>query len=103
MDEQKTKGFLEEIQSLSDGTKKRVLVISTVIVMVIVIGVWMSYFNNIVMGTAQQATADATSTDQAAMSANNGPSFWQRVEGGFSYMGSIFRRSSNYSIQPQSN
>jgi flagellar basal body-associated protein FliL len=54
--------MLEELQSLSDGSKKRVLVIATVIIMIIIVGVWVAYFNSIIMGTAQQVATEATTT-----------------------------------------
>jgi hypothetical protein len=45
MYEEKPKGFIEELQSLDDVKKKRVLIISTVVIMAIVIVVWLSYFS----------------------------------------------------------
>jgi hypothetical protein len=41
MYEEKPKGFIEELQSLDDVKKKRVLIISTVVIMAIVIVVWL--------------------------------------------------------------
>ena len=49
--------MLEELQSLSEAKKKHVIVIATIIIMVIIVGVWVAYFNSIIIGTAQQASA----------------------------------------------
>ncbi len=112
-----SKNFLEEIQSMSEANKKRVLVVGTIIIMVIVIGVWFSYFNNIIaQGGAQLTAADQTAsaaatvtpiavpaTTQATAPAPSGPTVWQNIEGGFAWIGNIFKRPSNYSIQPQGN
>lgn len=60
------KGFLEEIQSLSEGTKKRVLIIGTALIMIIVIGVWLSYFNSIIGDASQSQVAESAATAPAA-------------------------------------
>jgi hypothetical protein len=121
--ENPSKNFLEEIQSLSDGDKKRVLIIGTIVIMAIVIGVWFTYFNTIITGSASPAVAQVTSTDSgtattsiaitpttpaqsqsvASPAAPAGPSLWQRIESGFAWIGNIFKHSSNYAVQPQGN
>jgi hypothetical protein len=107
--------MLEELQSLSDGNKKRVLVIATVIIMVIIIGVWVVYFNSIIMGTAQPVATEATTTSAVATptptttapvpvtAQANGPSLWQNIENGFGSIANVFKKPSQYNIQPQSN
>jgi hypothetical protein len=113
------KGFLEEIQSLSDSTKKRVLIIATMLIMIIVIGVWVTYFNNIVVGAPQSgATAvttlpTGTTTSPVAIvppapvatPSASGPGLWQNIESGFSSIlhgiAGIFSHPTNYTIQPQ--
>ena len=111
--------MLEELQSLDEKTKKRVLIIATIIIMVIIIGVWVTYFNSIVIGTA---TPQATSTSALGSStpfvavtasgmapsvsvatATNGPGLWQDIVGFFRSFANIFRSPSNYTIQPQGN
>ena len=90
--------MLQELQSLSPENKKRVLIVSTIIIMVIVIGVWMSYFNSIVIGMAQQAPDDATTTAAAAPAPTqgmasaqaSGPGLWQNIENGFGSIVNIF-------------
>lgn len=101
--------MLEELQSLNDENKKRVIVIGTIIIMVIIVGVWVSYFNNIVVGAAEQAATQATSSDQTApapvadsgSAQASGPGVWQNIENGFASIGNIFQKPSQYNIQPQ--
>jgi flagellar basal body-associated protein FliL len=101
--------MLEELQSLSAGNKKRVLVVTTVILMVIVIGVWAVYFNSVIMGTMQPVSTEAaeattTSTGVAPQVAQaNGPSLWQNIKDGFGSIANVFKKPSQYNIQPQSN
>jgi hypothetical protein len=110
--------MLEELQSLSDASKKRVLIIATIIIMVIIIGVWVVYFNSIIAGPSQQATVQATSsvavatpiavpatlpTVTSAPAQASGPSLWQNIKNGIGSVANIFKKPSQYNIQPQSN
>jgi hypothetical protein len=80
--------------------------------MVIIIGVWVAYFNSVIMGTAQQtavetttpsaAVAPAAATATAPVTAQaNGPSLWQNIENGFGSIANVFKKPSQYNIQPQ--
>ena len=113
--------MLEELRSLSEANKKRVLVIATVIIMAIVIGVWIMYFNSIIAGTSQQAAVQATSSVAAATpvatttmpsaittitptpAQASGPGLWQNIKNGIGSIVNIFKKSSQYNIQPQGN
>jgi hypothetical protein len=108
--------MLEELQSLSDGNKKRVLVIATVIIMIIIIGVWVIYFNSVIMGTAQPAATEATTTSAVAVPISatvtttapvaaqaSGPSLWQNIKNGFGSIANVFKKPSQYTVQPQNN
>jgi uncharacterized membrane protein YraQ (UPF0718 family) len=105
--------MLEELQSLSDGNKKRILVIATVIIMVIIIGVWVAYFNSVIMGTTQPTATEATTSSAVvapitttvapAATQANGPSLWQNIENWFESIANIFKKPSQYTVQPQSN
>ncbi|HUC31623.1 MAG TPA: hypothetical protein VMR99_02980 [Candidatus Paceibacterota bacterium] len=109
--------MLEELRSLSDARKKQVLIIATIIIMIIVIGVWVTYFNSLIQGTTQQAPTQTTSTAPTvapvpaapvttpaiAPAAASGPSLWQNMENWFGSIVNIFRSPSQYNIQPQSN
>ncbi len=104
--------MLEELQSLSDGNKKRVLIIATVIIMVIIIGVWVTYFNSVIVGTDQSVATEATTTTSAVATPTttapapvtaqaNGPSIWQNIKNGFGSIANVFKKPSQYNIQPQ--
>jgi zona occludens toxin (predicted ATPase) len=121
--------MLQELQSLNPEKKKSLLIVATIIIMVIVIGVWLSYFNSILQGPAEQAAAQASSTADgtapaattsiaitaatapaavpAATPATNGPGLWQDIKNGFGNMfrsiANIFQKPSQYNIQPQGN
>jgi len=91
------KNFLQELQSLDEQTKRRVLLISSVVIMGIVIYLWLGYFNNIV-NTAPLAAA------QPSVSQSQGPSFWQDIQNGvgqmFASVGKIWG-AHQYEIKPQ--
>ena len=40
--------FLEELRSLEESTKKKVLYISAAVIMIVVIYFWLAYFNSLV-------------------------------------------------------
>jgi hypothetical protein len=97
-----------------------VLIIATIIIMVIIVGVWVTYFNSIVMGTTQQVATQTTSTDAtapvpiaiaptlavsapAAATQASGAGLWQDIKNGFASVAHIFSNPSQYKIQPQSN
>jgi len=107
--------MFEELQSLSQENKKRLLVVGTIIIMAIVVGVWITYFNSILIGSARGNTstaspaATATSTSAASSQTpaaslpaqTNGPGLWQDIKNGFGWFGSLFSRPSQYKIQPK--
>ncbi|HEY5221379.1 MAG TPA: hypothetical protein VIJ29_04575 [Candidatus Paceibacterota bacterium] len=109
--------MLEELRSLSEANKKRVLIIATIIIMVIIIGVWVTYFNSIVIGNSSGAAAQATSTVATSTAPvpiaiapapaasvptqASGPGVWQDIKNFFSAIANIFRKPSQYNIQPQ--
>lgn len=101
--------MLEELRALSEENKKRVLIIATIVIMVIIVGVWATYFNSIIMGTANQAAMEATtsvamtSPTATAPAQANGLSLWQNIKNGFGSVVNIFKGSSHYTVQPQSN
>jgi hypothetical protein len=110
--------MLEELQSLSQANKKKILIVSTIIIMIIVIGVWVSYFNSIVIGNAPAPAAQATSTATASETVlapivitpatstsvrASSPGIWQDIKNWFGSIANIFQKPSQYNIQPQSN
>ena len=110
--------MLEELWALNETNKKRLLVVVTIIVMAIIVGVWVSYFNSVIMGAssapaAQTASAvpkqATTSTiapappvvSHTAPAQQSSPGLWQYIESGASHIVNIFKDQSQYTIQPQ--
>lgn len=105
-EERPTRGFIEELQAMSEPKKKQVIIIATIVVMVIVVGIWFSYFNGILANASQPTVADTASTTSIALApvpssaTANGPSMWQNIENGMASIGNFFKGPSNYNIQP---
>lgn len=51
MEEEKQKSFLEEVQAFDEPIKRRILIVATVVVMLVVAYVWVGYFNGLVAGS----------------------------------------------------
>ncbi len=69
MHEGRKKGFLEELQSLDESTKNKIMIVTAIMIMAIVIYVWLGYFNNLIASVNQAPVAE----DGASPSAPNGP------------------------------
>lgn len=65
--------FLEKLQSSSEATKRKWMFATTLVIMVLVIYVWLAYFNNLVGGFNQSETATAP---QGSFT------FWQSMKNG---------------------
>jgi hypothetical protein len=108
--------FLEELQSLDEPTKTKVLIVSTIVIMIVVVYFWLAYFNNIVSSAGGQAVADSTSAEAAAGGqdqSSQSPSFWseigngtaivgQAIGGGLQWVEQAFESPKNYIIKPSS-
>ena len=97
------KSFLEELQSLDDSAKAKVLVVSTVIIMIVVIYFWIGYFGSII-SNAPQSVAGAEGAAAGGAQADQ-PGFLQNVAGGMASMFRSFGRAlgspREYEVQPQ--
>jgi hypothetical protein len=116
MHEENKKSFLDELQSLSEATKKKVVVVATAILMVGVVYLWLGYFNGLVAdgdvgGQAQTAQQNPSDTN-SANAANGGSSFVQNFKNGMAAIGGdftgmgqafvgAFESPGKYNIQPQ--
>ncbi len=100
-----SKSFLAQLQSLEEPIKRRILVGATAVVMVVVVYIWVGYFNSIVLnnpvelanqsavagaGTGGAATGTIAIQPGAAQTpaaqgspAANTPSFWSQLGSGF--------------------
>ena len=61
------KTFLEELQSLEEPTKFKILIASTVVIMIVVVYFWLAYFNGIVSSVSQPTVADQNQPAPAAV------------------------------------
>lgn len=95
---------------MSETRKRQVLVISTIIIMAIVVGVWLSYFNSVVMGGAGTTGGASSASVQSSVSSTPAPAssaapawsgIWTRIKDGMSSIGRMFSGPSQYTIQPQ--
>ena len=108
------KGFIEYLQTLPEPSKKRVLIITTAVIMALVIYFWLSYFNNIIAGanlstmTAENSAPSAEIAPQPAGAAG----IWQRLGNSMAYISGAFANAEHalvgffesqgqYSVQPQ--
>ena len=96
--------MFQELQSLSEARKKQVIIISTIVIMAIVIGIWVTYFNSIIVGSSGQAEQQASSSiaiaPAAAPAQARGPGLWQDIKNIFGSIANIFRSPSQYNIKP---
>ncbi|MEK7195084.1 MAG: hypothetical protein AAB655_00100 [Patescibacteria group bacterium] len=98
------KSFLEKLQSADEGRKKKIMFVSTVVIMTAVIYVWLAYFNSLIAPTTQP--------DLKNESAEGGDfTFWQTMKKGMaaiygilgdkvSDLGGILEAPREYIIKP---
>ncbi len=82
MNREEKKPFLEQLQSLDPQTKKKVLVTTTVIVLVLVTYVWLGYFNNIIADVSASSVADVSAGPASAQSEG----LWGRMQSGAAFV-----------------
>lgn len=87
------KSFIDELQSLDEGVKKKILIVGSGLVMVVVVYAWAAYVNNVVVSTskntdAQVADASGGGVQEQTPSNNN---FWQNIESGTANIGNAFK------------
>lgn len=87
MQDEHKKSFLEELQSLDEPTKKKVMIVATVVIMGVVIYFWLAYFNNLVAGIDQSTVAENVSSSAATAS---GPGLGESLRNGIASIGNVF-------------
>jgi hypothetical protein len=116
MNDIREKGFVEKLQSLDDRQKRTILIVATAIIMVIVIYIWLGYFNSIVASVPQgQDTADqsapadqVTPAPQPAETMNplqrmesGMANMYQSMTGFFGSLGKILQSPRQYIVNPK--
>lgn len=90
--------FFQKLQSADDRTKRRIMIVSTAVVLVVVIYVWLAYFNNLL------ASFNAPSGPPAGGRESLGFSFLETAKRGlaavYESVGGLFRSSKDYLITP---
>jgi hypothetical protein len=98
MSEEHQKTFLEELRSLNEPTKRKVLIVATIVIMAIILYLWLGYFNGLVADNQPQQDPGGVSFSQNLKSgmatiANDFANIPQWLAG-------IFRGPRQYTIQP---
>lgn len=102
--EEEKKTFIEELQALDESVKRRILTVSTIVVVAVVAYAWIGYFNSLVVGSSEQATAVATTptaTVPGPTVQGDSQSFWQGMENDMADIGNTLRGPGQYSVKPQ--
>ncbi|MBI2888802.1 MAG: hypothetical protein HYY10_02675 [Candidatus Liptonbacteria bacterium] len=97
-------GFLNRIQGADAATKRRVLIISSAVAMVVVLYIWLAYFNNLLVDAGENTGLASGQEQQQA-------SFWQtmqrgsailyeNVTGAIGRFGEMFKGSREYIVKP---
>lgn len=107
------KNYLEQVQGLNPEKKRQVLAGTTAVLMVVVLYVWLGYFNNILTTTSDQASLnDQAGTLTAQAAASSDPGFFDRMARGTTYIygavtnglasfGAALNGPREYTIQPK--
>ncbi|MDO8574088.1 MAG: hypothetical protein Q7R86_00475 [bacterium] len=89
--------FLEKLQSADEGKKRRWMVLITLVVMVVVVFVWLSYFNSLIRNASGVQSEVPKSTGSEF-------SFWDTISGGaaaaFDSLKGLFSSPKEYIINP---
>lgn len=98
------RNFIEQLQSLDERKKTKVLVAVSLVAMIVVIYLWLAYFNSTIMtGIAGQEAAPENNA-QAAPTAQ-GPSMFSSIGTGFTNigraLGNIFNAPREIEVKPQ--
>jgi len=99
--------FIDELQALEEGTKRKILIITTIFAMAIILYLWTGYFGSLISAipqtqppVAQNDQSDQTATGTST--AQNGPSFFQSVQSGMANIYGTLRGPGQYDVTPTS-
>lgn len=93
------KNFLERLQSADEATKRRWTIGITAVVMLVVIYVWLAYFNNLVVGFSESQPGGGTDFLSAL---KGGTSFFSsEMANTLHALGNILSSPRDYIINPK--
>jgi hypothetical protein len=104
------RSFIEELQSLDESTKQKVLVIATAVIMVVVLYFWFADFNNIVSNASGGASLQNGSSTVENASASEGFSqmaqdgagtIFQSFKNGIESIGGFVKSPKQYEVSPK--
>lgn len=78
------KSFLEKLQSADEDIKRRWMIGATIVIMVIVVYIWMAYFNTLISGFSP---SQVSVSDQTAAGSHG---FWFTMKNGMSTIYNMF-------------
>jgi hypothetical protein len=101
--------FLEKIRALGEPVKRKIMIAATLGSMVLVVYLWLAYFNTIVPSAvsapaspvAQAASPDAGGPGITGLFADTASSFWQAALNGMRNITDAIRNSKQYNVSPK--
>ncbi len=99
MGENGKNNFWERLRTADEKTKRKIIIITSCICMVVIVYIWLGYFNNIVSSAVQSGSgAQIPSPGFWDKIKSNADSFYEKISGAFV---SFFDGSKQYIVQPQ--
>jgi hypothetical protein len=93
--------FLAKLQSTDESTKKKWLILITVVSMMIVVSVWLKYFNNLVIGVNNNPTVDGGSGFSFFETMKEGTAFlYDSLAQKMTGLGEVLNAPRNYIVSP---
>ena len=100
-------GFLKKLQSSDEATKRKWLVGATIVAMVIVLYVWLAYFNNLVVHFSAQHSDESGAIAEKRASGSffdhirqGAAGIYQSFTNTMGYLGKILEAPREYIIKP---
>lgn len=93
------KSFLERIQTSDSATKWKWVIGSTAVAVVLIVIVWLSYFNSLVAYSGDQDNQSSFSFGDTMRTGT--AILYQNMSGGLKDIANIFNSSRTYEVAPQ--
>jgi hypothetical protein len=102
------KSFIEELRSLSEPVKRKIFWGAAAVSMVVIVYLWLAYFNTIVPSANPMVQPTAPTSTQATeqigvlgLFADTASSFWQTIGSGAQELVGVMKNSKQYNISPK--